>query len=422
MQPTNQRRWLLVMLFFTVVITYLDRVNLTGAIVDLQKTFNLDKDQKANLLAAFGMAYVIAQIPSGWLVDRVRPQLLFALVCGLWSVATVLQGFAATLSGLIALRLALGVFEAPTYSICNRIVTSWFPDNERAFAIAFYTAGQYLGPAFLLPRLTDTQSKYGWNSVFFLTGALGLAWAVVWYFLYRDPSQSRRVNAAELDLIRSGGGLVDIGSAKAPAKKISWADLGIVLSRRKLWGIYLGQFAINSTQWFFLTWFVDYLTNFRHLDFVKAGHVTTYPFLAAFIGVLCSGFISDYMLKRGVSATVARKLPIIIGLLLSTTIIGANFVDSQNAVIFFMCLAFFGAGLSSIAWAMVSALAPARLLGLTGGVFNCIGNLAPMAVPKIIGWLIKDNDFAPGLAFVGCVAFAGAMSYIFLVGKVERVQ
>ncbi len=422
MPPTRQRFRILLMLFFTVVITYLDRVNLTGAIIDLQRDFHLDKDQKANILAAFGFAYALVQIPAGWLVDRIRPRLLFALFCGMWSLVTILQGWASSVMFLISMRMMLGVFEAPTYTICNRIVTTWFPDRERAFAIAFYTAGQFIGPAFLLPQLSKTQAVYGWSSVFFLTGVLGLGWALLWYLLYRDPSQSKGVNEAELNIIREGGGLVDLGSAKSKATKFAWADIGLVLSKKKLWGIYLGQFAINSTLWFFLTWFQDYLVTYRHFDFIKAGNFTTWPYLAAFAGILCSGFFSDFMLKRGVSATIARKLPIIAGLLLSTTIIGANYVSNQHLIMLFMCIAFFGNGLSSIAWAMVSALAPKRLLGLTGGVFNCCGNLAPLAVPKIIGLLINGNNFAPALVFVSSVAFLGAMSYIFLVGKVERVE
>lgn len=118
---------------------------------------------------------------------------------------------------------------------------------------------------------------------------------------------------------------------------------------------------------------------------------------------------------------VARKTPIIVGLFLSISIIGANFVNSAALIIFFMTIAFFGNGLASITWVLVSSLAPKNLIGLTGGVFNFIGNLSSIVVPLVIGFLIKDGNFAPALIFIGTMALIGALSYIFLVGKVERI-
>jgi ACS family D-galactonate transporter-like MFS transporter len=273
-----------------------------------------------------------------------------------------------------------------------------------------------------MPILAVAQNQFGWQAVFFLTGTLGLVWAGCWYAFYRDPAQSAGINEAELRHIRAGGALVDSGTAKVSATKFTWADLRLVLSRRKLWGIYLGQMAVNSTLWFFLTWFPIYLVKYRHLAFINAGFLSVLPWFAAFVGIFCSGFLSDRMIQRGVSPTTARKLPIIAGLLLSTTIIGANYVDSPKLIVLFMTMAGFGNGLSSIAWIMVSSLAPKRLLGLTSGVFNFFGNLSSLLVPLIIGYLIKDNNFSPGLIFVSGVALAGALSYIFLVGKVVRVE
>jgi ACS family D-galactonate transporter-like MFS transporter len=208
-------------------------------------------------------------------------------------------------------------------------------------------------------------------------------------------------------------------TAKAP---FSWVDLGIVLSKRKLWGIYLGQFCLNSTLWFFLTWFPTYLVKYRGMDFIKSGLLASLPFLAAFVGVLCSGIFSDWLIRRGASVGVARKLPIIGGLLISTAIIGANYVDSTAWVIAFLAVAFFGNGLASITWSLVSTLAPARLLGLTGGVFNFIGNLSAIATPIVIGFLASGDSFAPAITYIAVLALLGALSYVLLVGKVERIQ
>jgi len=407
-----------------VVINYLDRSNLSVAATNLKNDLQLDPFHMGLLFSAFGWAYAAWQIPGGWLVDRVAPRVLYALICGLWSLATLMQGFAGTFIFLFSLRLLVGTFEAPAYPLLNRLVTIWFPARERASAIGCYTSGQYVGLAFLTPVLVLAQNKLGWQSVFIFTGIAGLVWAGIWFWRYRRPAESLEINDAEIQFIQAGGGLADLSgnSVPAAAKKIQWADLVLVLSRRKLWGIYIGQFAVNSTLWFFLTWFPTYLVNYRHFDFIKVGFYASLPFLAAFSGVIASGLLSDFLLRRGSSATTARKVPVISGLLLCTSIIGANYVSDPGLIILFLAIAGFGNGFSSIAWVFVSELAPKQLIGLTGGMFNLFGNLAAIVVPLVIGLLVRENNFAPGMVFVAVLALTGALSYIFIVGRVERIK
>jgi ACS family D-galactonate transporter-like MFS transporter len=410
------------MLFITVVITYLDRSNLSIAATAIAQDLQLDSTQMGLVFSAFGWSYALLQIPGGMLVDRTRPRLLLALIVGLWSLATVLQGFASAFAMLLSLRVLLGALEAPAYPTLNRIVTTWFPDSERARAIASYTSGQYVGLAFLTPALVLTQQHFGWQGVFFLTGAIGVAWGLVWYALYREPSEAKDVNEAELETIRAGGGLVELGDTRRPRARYSAADWRAVLGNRKLWGVYIGQIAVTSTLWFFLTWFPTYLVKYRHMDFLKAGFMAAVPFLAAFVGILGSGLLSDWMIRRGVSATLARKVPIVTGLLLSTAIVGANYVESPAMVILFMAIAFFGSGFSSITWVLVSSMAKKELLGLTGGMFNLMGNLSSICVPAVIGLIVRNNDFRPALVFMSGVGVVGALSYLFLVGKIERIR
>ncbi|KVH54606.1 glucarate transporter [Burkholderia sp. MSMB1072] len=423
--PSRKRLLILALLFVTVVINYLDRSNLSIAAPELFKALNIDPVRAGLVFSAFGWTYALMQIPGGWLVDKVSPRVLYAGALALWSAATLLLGFAGSFVGLIVLRLAVGALEAPAYPINNRVVTTWFPTRERASAIGGYTSGQFVGLAFLTPVLAWLQARLGWHMVFVATGLAGIAWAAIWYAVYREPRAFRGVNAAEIALIRDGGGLVDLEdrvAARSERTPSTWRDLGVVLGRRKLWGIYVGQFALNSTLWFFLTWFPTYLVKYRGMDFIKSGFLASLPFLAAFVGVLCSGVLSDWLMRRGASQGFARKLPIISGLLISTCIIGANYVSSTGWVIAFMTIAFFGNGFASITWSLVSGLAPARLLGLTGGVFNLIGNLSAIATPIVIGLLVDGADFSRAITYIAAMALAGSLSYGLLVGKVERID
>ncbi|MCH8611551.1 MFS transporter [Arsenicicoccus dermatophilus] len=421
-RPTRTRYLIMVMLFVTVVINYLDRSNLSVASTGIAKDPHLTTFQQGLMLSAFGWTYAAAQIPGGWLVDRVPPRVLYPAALVLWSLATCLMGVVGSFVGLFVLRLAVGAFEAPAYPINNKVVTAWFPERERAGAIGFYTSGQFVGLALLTPLLLWMQKSYGWHTIFVVTGLVGLVWAVVWFAVYRGPRDFRGTNDAELEHIAVGGGLVDVDGGQHAKEPFRWGDLALVLSRRKLWGAYLGQFCLTSTLWFFLTWFPTYLVKYRHMDFLKTGFLASLPFVAAFVGVVFSGIFSDRLLRRGVSVGTARKLPIITGLLISISVLGANHTDSTGMVIFFLALAFFGNGLASITWSLVSALAPSRLLGLTGGVFNFIGNLSSIATPLIIGALVSETDFTPALVYIAVVSALGALSYLLLVGSVERIE
>jgi ACS family D-galactonate transporter-like MFS transporter len=420
-KPTRHRYLVMMMIFVCVAITFLDRSNISLTAPVMGKELGIDPQHMGWILSGFSWTYALFQIPSGWLVDRIRPRYFYPAILILWSLATAFLGVVGSFVGLFALRLLIGALEAPSYPINNQVVTSWFPDRERAGAIGFYTSAQFIGLAFLQPLLLNLETTHGWRAVFFTTGLGGLAWGVVWWLCYRNPRDSR-ANKAEIELIEAGGGLVDLGSANKQKRPFQWDDLFTVFKYRKLWGVYIGQFAVTSCQWFFLTWFPTYLISYRHLSVLKTPLYVALPFLAAFVGVQLSGYVSDRILRSGMSLGLARKAPIIIGLLLSASIIGANFVDSPEAVIAFMALAFFGNGMASIGWSLISHVAPRHLIGLTGGTFNCISNLSGISTPLVFGYLAQAGYIALGFVYVAIIAVMGALAYIVMIGKLERVE
>jgi len=403
-KPTRRRYITLLMIFITVVICYVDRANLAVASAHIQQEFGISKAEMGYVFSAFAWLYTLCQIPGGWFLDRVGSRLTYFIAILGWSVATLLQGFASGLLSLIGLRAITGIFEAPAFPTNNRLVTSWFPEQERASAVGFYTSGQFVGLAFLTPLLIWIQELLSWHWVFIITGGIGIIWSLVWMKVYQAPSQSKGINQAELDYIRAGGAMVD-GDAPGEKKarvKLTAADWKLVF-HRKLCGVYLGQFAVTSTLWFFLTWFPNYLTQEKHIAALTAGFMTTVPFLAAFVGVILSGMVADRLVRSGRSLGFARKTPIICGLLISTCIMGANYTNDPLWIMVLMALAFFGNGFASITWSLVSSLAPVRLIGLTGGMFNFIGGLGGITVPLVVGYLAQDYGFAPALVYISAL-------------------
>src|SRR6201999_2794368 len=230
-EAPSQRRFLIaLMLFVIVVINYLDRSNISIVGPQLSRTLNLTPVKLGIVLSGFGWTYVALQIPCGWLVDRVHPRYLYGCMLALWSLATLSLGLATGFLGLLFLRLLVGAFEAPSYPINNRVVTTWFGENERAGAIALYTSGQYVGLGFMVPLLSWIDVTYGWRAVFGFSGLLGVIWSAVWYCWYRDPREFRGVNPAEIEYIAKHGGIPDLSRRMHGQRRaLVWPDLKVVL-------------------------------------------------------------------------------------------------------------------------------------------------------------------------------------------------
>ncbi|MBN3814299.1 MULTISPECIES: MFS transporter [Paraburkholderia] len=418
------------------MINYLDRTVLGIAAPQLTKELGINAALMGLVFSAFSWSYVVAQIPGGVFLDRFGSKLTYFLAMTLWSTCTLIQGFVGSVGALFACRLGLGAAESPCFPTNSRVVATWFPQHERAFATGTYTVGEYIGLAFFSPFLFALMGAYGWRSLFYVVGAAGIAFGFIWWFLYREPHEHPAANRAELDYIEAGGGLAkherkaakeeaaaEQAGDKSAKKGFDWRLAGQLVRRRQLAGICLGQFAGNSTLVFFLTWFPTYLATERHMGWLKIGFFAIMPFIAASIGVMFGGTFSDWMLRRGYSANVARKLPIIAGLLLASTIILANFVESNVTVIVILSIAFFAQGMAALGWTLVSDIAPAGMLGLTGGIFNLAANLAGIITPLVVGLIVGvTGSFVWALVFIGVIALVGAASYIFIVGDIKRIE
>ena len=214
-------------------------------------------------------------------------------------------------------------------------------------------------------------------------------------------------------------------SIAARARAFSWSDIGRLLKHRQIVGASIGQFGGNSTQVFFVTWFPTYLVNVRGMSFINAGMMTMLPYIGASIGVLVAGQFSDRLLKRTGSANLARKLPIVGGMLLASTIVIANYVPvgSDALVIAIMSVAFFGQGMTNLGWTVISDVAPKELIGLTAGIFNFSANLAGIVTPLVIGYAYQSTgSFFGPLVYIGIVALIGAFSYSVILGDIHRLS
>lgn len=428
-KPSRVRLFIVVMLFFVTTINYADRATLSIAGTQLSKEIHLDPVALGYVFSAFGWSYVAAQVPGGWLLDKYGSKIVYAFSIVIWSVFTIMQGWIGFLSAgtaviaLFALRFLVGLAESPAFPANARIVAAWFPSNERGTASAFFNSGQYFATVIFAPLMGWIANDFGWRYVFYTMGGIGVLTGLIWIKTISGPKDHPGVNAAELGYIEAGGALTNMDGPKTREDGPKWAYVKQLLGNRMLIGVYTGQYCINTLTYFFLTWFPVYLVRERGLSILQAGSVAAIPALCGFLGGVLGGVISDYILRKTGSLTWARKVPIVGGMLLSMSIIGCNYVDGQAFIIGFMALAFFGKGIGALGWAVVADTSPEEMGGVSGGLFNMFGNMSSITAPIVVGYIVNvTGSFNGALVYVSLNALAACFAYLFLVGKIERVQ
>jgi len=429
----GRRRFVILSLIFTVtVLNYADRATMSIAGTGVVKDLGLDPIMLGMIFSAFAWAYALGQIPGGWLLDKFGARRVYGCSLLLWSLFTMMQGTvgwfgivgssaAATLFGM---RFMLGLVESPAFPANNRIVSCWFPTSERGTASALFNSAQYMAVVVFAPLMAWLTHALGWEHVFLWMGALGLVATVFWFALYREPLSDPRLRDEELAYMREGGALVDLEATRKLTKPtLSFAEVAQLFTHRTLWAIYLGQYCITALTYFFITWFPIYLIKGRGLTIMEAGWVAALPAICGFSGGVLGGVVSDYLIRKGMHPSRARKTPFVIGMVLAASLVSANYVDANWMVIALMALAFFGKGLAAVGWAVLSDTAPKGMVGLSGGVFNGIGNIAGIVTPVVIGFFVASTgSFDMALWFVAAHGVLGIFAYVVLAGRFERVE
>ncbi|SAK50069.1 d-galactonate transporter [Caballeronia fortuita] len=437
MKRTKVRYLILLLIFVITTFNYADRATLSVTGSAMRAEFGFDAIRMGYIFSAFSWAYVLSQLPAGWLLDRFGARRVYAASIFLWSLFTLLQssigllGSAATaVTALFVLRFAMGAAEAPAFPANAKVVASWFPTKERGTASAIFNSAQYFAAVVFTPLMAWLTHAFGWHHVYIVMGVAGLLLALTWLSVMKNPAEHPRVNRQELEYIEEGGGLVHGqsragGATRAPTNNnaVGWPVVKQLLTNRMLLGVYLAQYCINVLTYFFLTWFPIYLVQARHMTILQAGFVASLPAICGFTGGVLGGVISDGLIRRGKSLTVARKVPIVGGMLLSSCIIGCNYVDTDWIVVALMSLAFFGKGIGALGWAVVADTSPKEAIGLSGSIFNMFGNIAGIVTPIVIGYLVaQSGSFNGALAFVGINALITVFSYLVIVKDIRRVE
>ncbi|MDN7179961.1 MFS transporter [Caballeronia sp. SEWSISQ10-4 2] len=413
-------RWaMILMCFLANVINFIDRANLAIAAPSIRADLGLDAVGMGLVLSAFFWTYAFLQLPAGWFIDKVGVRVSLALAVGWWSVFTIATGAARGLAQLVGMRLMLGVGEAAAIPSFAKVAFNWFPRSERGLASSIFDSGSRVGSALSLPLVVWLISIVGWRGSFAITGGIGIVWALAWWFIYRDPERYRAIAPIAVDALLAQRSAPAV-AASPDEPKVLWLDL---FRYRTIWGMMIGLFCLNFAIYFFITWFPSYLLQSRGFSLASLGTWGMLPALLAVPGGWLGGYVSDSLFRRGWSATAARKTCLVLGMLLSSSIALSAFVDSVWG-----CLALFALAYASLSfaganvWTLVGEVAPTPAhVASIGGIQNFAGNLAGIFITTFTGVMlsITKGSFVVPLVAAGALCVVGALSYLFVVGKVE---
>jgi ACS family glucarate transporter-like MFS transporter len=430
---TEHRRFeIIALLFIMMIINQGDRATLSIAGASLSQEVGLNHAEMGWLFSAFAWAYMLLQLPGGLAIDRFGSIKVLGLAIIAWSVFTAAIGTVALMPvglaffAVFALRFMVGVAEAPCFPANSKIVSMWFPTAERGTATAIFNASQYFAAVVFTPLLAWISTRWGWPWIFYVMGAAGVGVGLVFIWRIKAPVDHPDLTPKELQEITAGGANLCERPASAGNKQ-SWREIASsargLLGQRMFLGIYVAQFCISTLTFFFLTWFPVYLVQQRGLSLLNAGMLAAVPAIFGFIGGITGGMVSDWMLRKGVSLTMARKLPIFIGMALSMSMILCNYVETDLLVVVFMALAFFGKGVGALGWAIIADVSPKNSAGMNGAIFNTFGSLAGVVTPVVIGYIVQSmGSFNGALIYVALNAAGAFFCYLFVVGELRRPE
>ena len=405
-RPTRVRHVVLWITVAAYMITYMDRVMISSAAPTIRKELGIDMITMAWILGIFYWSYSLFQLPSGWLGDRIGPRRALTLIVVWWSLFTSATALSWSVGSMAVFRFLFGMGEAGAFPIATRSLSRWILPAERGYAQGITHAGSRLGAAFTPPIVAYLIVSFGWRIPFFLFGMLGLIWAIVWFWYYRDtPDEHSSTNQAERDLIHQSIGIVRVKSTVA----VPWRQ---ILHSPVLLKLSMMYFCYGYCQAVYLVWFPTYLYEHRHFDLKRMGFYAALPLLAGAIGDLLGGWGSDWIAHRTGNLKLARRIVGVLGFLCAAAFIfPATFTSDPFACVWFTCIAFFGLECTvAVSWAVPLDIG-GDYAGSVSSVMNMCGNMGSAISSVLLAYLQTAYGWDVPFFFTASLCVIAAMLF-----------
>lgn len=392
--------WVVILLGLGCIIAYIDRVNLSFAVLDgdFKKYFNISDTERGLVNSAFFWSYAVLQIPAGWLVDRFGSKYPLAISFAVWSALTALAAFTTGFASLFMVRLLLGAGEAIMHPASMRWIRYNFDESRRGFAIGLFMSGSKFGPAIGALLAALLIESFGWRAMFMVLGLAAMFWLLPWLWFVRSDIATGSVSQTNTQ-----------GTSGATT----------AMDSRIISGVIIGTFAYMYFVYFCITWMPAYLREARGLSLTSSGVYTTFSFAGMAVMSILGGWLADRMISRGLDAVAVRKGFTIVGFVLASTEVFSPMLTSLNWALAVSIFSLSGLGLATANyWALTQTLVPSSKTGRIVGIQNCAASVAGIFSPIITGWLVqRTGGYAAAMQMVLLFLCCGILSYLFLVKR-----
>jgi ACS family hexuronate transporter-like MFS transporter len=385
-------RWLIAFaLFLAAVLNYIDRSVLGLVAPTMQKDLGISDQEYATVINFFLIAYGVAYLFSGRIVDTIGVRLSMALFLGWWSISNALTGFAQSVRSLSVYRFMLGLGEAGAFTASPKAVAEWFPPSERGIAVGIYSLGGAVGATVAPILVAVIAVHYGWRWVFAVSPILACCWLMFWLWLYKPPAEHPLLTDKERDYLAANmKPVVAAPVEQAVSEGTLWK---LVLRESFVWQLLLARLLTDWVWYFYQFWMPKYLHTARGLD--QAGlSIMWMIFLASDLGFLLGGVFSGAMIKRGRTAPMARLRVMLVSACLVPV---SLFVPGAPTVALVIALGMVVA-YAHTAWlgnltSLVVDIAPKRILGTAFGVIGCGSVLGGIIMNEVVAWLVSYHSY-----------------------------
>jgi len=407
-KPRGNKRWIVcALLFFAVVLSYIDRLVISVLKPDLSARYGWSETGYADLALYFQLVYGLAYLVSGRIVDRVGARVGYAAAMIMWTFGHVLHIAFTTTSGMIWARLPLAAGEAATFPAALAATAEWFPKRERALAIGIFNAGSNVGAIvtpLLVPFIVITLGL-GWRAAFIVTGSLSIVWLLAWWRFYRRPADHPTLTQEERDWIQA--------EPEAPPRPVRWST---ILRTRQSWAYILGRFLIDPVWWTFLFWLPDFFSRQFHLSLREFGPPLVAVYLLADIGSIGGGWLSSRLIGRGASVNRARKTAMFVCALCAVPIAFAASAPSMWVAVLLIGIACAGhQGFSANLYALPGDVFPRWMIGSVVGLGGLAGAAGGMLMAKFAGIILQSLGSFQPIFLVAACAYLVALLVVHLI-------
>jgi sugar phosphate permease len=392
------------------IINYIDRGSLAIANTTIRADLGISATRMGVLLSIFSMSYALSQLPMGLLLDRLGERIVLGAGMFVWSATQAATGLIGSFTSFVAARIGLGLGESPYVVGAVKTVNDWFDVRDRATPTGIFNSCTAFGQAMAPPILTVAMLACGWRGMFMLIGIPGVLLSIVWFAFYRDRNRVQLDDAERAYLEASGP-----RSAVARITLSQWLGL---FRLRTMWGMMLGFGGINYTAWLYMTWMPNYLEAEHHISVRATGLIAVIPFFCGGVGMLLSGFIADFLVRRGMAPIKTHRTILVAGMTcsgLSTLLV--PYIHGATAAAFGIGMALFFIYLAgNSGWGLVQSIAPAGIVASVGTIQNFGSFVFASMAPILTGWLLdRTHSFHLTLTICCMVTIGCALSYVFVV-------